>query len=151
MHIMTRKRYTYIALVALCATAVAAVLVAVPGGKSGTAFAFTTVTPAQMYAAGVTLSDAQAAVPGTSVSASAAAQAASAMVGTAVREVHYMHCVNTFVRPQIDQDCYAVSVDPANAPTLGGFPDQTTSKPATWELIMVSPTGQVIDDTGGSN
>ena len=120
-------------------------------GCGGASFAFTTITPAQLYAAGVTLSNAQAPVPATAVSASAAAQVAKEMDNSAVKEVHYMHCVNTFVRPQINQDCYAVSIDPTNAPILGAPNLPTTSRPATWELVMVDPSGHVIDDTGGSN
>jgi hypothetical protein len=151
MHIMTKKKYTYAARTVLCVFAAVAALVLTPRGKSVTPFAFTTVTPTQLAGAGVTLSDPQAPVPGTAVSASAAAQVASAMNNSAVKEVHYMHCANTWVRPQINQDCYAVSIDPTNTPILGDPDMSTNPKPATWELVMVSPSGQVIDDTGGNN
>jgi len=70
-----------------------------------------------------------------------------------VREEHYVHCVDTWARPQIDQDCYAVSVDPSGVPVLGSaLAGLSDPKPATWEVVFIDPsTGAVIDDRGGNN
>jgi hypothetical protein len=151
---MIKSKYTYVGL-AVCAGLAAVIALAVaPGGKSGTPFAFTTVTASQLASDGVSLSDPQSAAPAAAVSSQAVAQAASAYEGgAAVREVHYMHCVDAWARnPSINQDCYAVSLDPSNVVELGSPLLKAQPKPATWEVVMVDPaTGNVIDDRAGNN
>ena len=149
---MIRNKYTYLCLVAACAAIAAVIaLTAAPSGKSGTPFPFTSVSAAQLASGGITLSSTTAAIPADAASTSTVAQAATAYEGAAVREMHYMHCVDTWARPQINQDCYAVSMDPSGVVVLGS-PNMPPPKPATWEIELVDPTtAKVIGDRGGNN
>lgn len=145
---MIKNKYTYLAAVVLCATAATIIALAVaPNGKSDT-WPFTTVSPAQLASDGVTLDSPQAGIPSAAVSASVAEADASAALGNAaVREEHYMHCVDAqATNPSINQDCYVVSVDPSNIPIEGSskFP---VPAPMKWAVVLIDPaTGNVIEE-----
>jgi hypothetical protein len=145
---MNRRRWAYAALLVLAA--VAAALALVSTGKSNPPFPLSTVTPSQIAVGGVALGPASGPPPAAAVGLSVAAQRASAMAGGPAREVHYVGCVDAFVRPQIDEDCYAVSVDPSATPVMSSPYQQATPEPK-WEIVFVDPSGQVLNATGGSN
>lgn len=147
-----KRRYVGLATAAAILAAVAASLTATRG-HAGSPFPYSTVTPAQMAQGGVSLTAAFNAAPQAAVGLQAAAIAASrAENGARVLEDHLMHCTDEWARnPRVDQDCYAVSVDPSNVPVLINPQDPVFNKP-TWEVVFIDPTtGAVIDDRGGSN
>jgi hypothetical protein len=151
-NVVIKHKYAYLVLVlALGATAAILAFVTAPNGKSNPPFPFTSVTPGQIAPAGLTLSAPQASLPAQAVSALAASQAAHAFQGTAATalEAHFMHCVDTTAVPPINQDCYAVSVDPAGI-QFAGFRNAPPA-PATWGIVLVDPSGNPIETVGGSN
>jgi hypothetical protein len=92
---------------------------------------------------------------------SRALAAASSELGGSVRESHYAHCVSSDVN--INEDCWAVSVDPTNfEKSLPGpySPDnesqsassQAASAPGlSYVIALVDPaTGKVLEMTWGS-
>jgi hypothetical protein len=146
-----RHRYLYIAALSLLVVGAVALL-ATASGRSAQPFAFTTVTPQELAGNGVTLTAPLAALPAAAVSqADANAAASSAVQGGAVLESHYMHCVDSWARnPTIDEDCYAVSVDPASIP-VAGQPGEPFPAPMKWAVVFVDSTGQVIDIKASNN
>ncbi|HLK13354.1 MAG TPA: hypothetical protein VKT78_00990 [Fimbriimonadaceae bacterium] len=149
-----RTRIAFSVGVLLLATLVVilAALVHSPSGQA-TTWPFATLTPVEMGRAGVTLSSPTrtlAALAPAPVSARVAGSAASKAMGDAkALEVRYVHCSDTWAVPNIDQNCYAVSVDPASVPLMGSA--NMPQPKATWGLVMIDPsTGAVIDERGGN-
>lgn len=127
----------------------ALLLASSPTGYSSNAWPFATVTPAQLAPAGVTLSDPTSSLNG-AVSLSSAESAASAAFGASVREIHAMHCVDTTAVPNIDQDCYVVSVDPSKVPLMSSSV-MPAPDPPVWAIVLVDPsTGKVIESRAGN-
>jgi hypothetical protein len=71
--------------------------------------------------------------------AEAAAIASKAAGGAAVLESRYAYCRMISKHPNIEQDCWAFSLDPSGRrSTMGGIP-------ATYSLVLVDPTnGEVL-------
>jgi hypothetical protein len=65
---------------------------------------------------------------------------------------HYMHCRDQWARnPTIDEDCWAVVVDPTNFVSLGS-PLAPPPASAKWGIVLVHPrTGRIIDTRAGSD
>lgn len=144
-----RKKYAYIIALLLCAAA--AGVFATSNGKSDPPFPFTTVTPQELAGGGVALTQAQTSPSGAAVAQSVANAHASAALGqAAVRESHYVHCLDTNEVPAIDEDCYVVSVDASDLPVVAapGFPDPP---PMKWAVVLVDPTtGNVLVEKAGN-
>ena len=70
----------------------------------------------------------------------AAARAASRQFGgQKVLEYHYVHCLDP---PGVDEDCWAVSLDPSG-PTLNGpaLPGQPAPPKPTYLVVLIYPIG----------
>lgn len=74
----------------------------------------------------------------------AAAIASRAAGGAAVLESRYVHCTMVSKHPNIEQDCWAFSLDPTGRrSTIAGFL-------ATYSLVLVDPiSGKVLLNTIG--
>jgi hypothetical protein len=138
------------------ALAVAAVVGAVLGtnarGGSSSVVTFQTVSAAQLAAAGVSLNaptdGASAATAAVSAQA-AAADALQAAPSQKVLETHFAHCVDTQMTPTLDQNCWAVSLDPGNLESnpAPGFPAQH----ATYLVALIDPSsGKFLEAIDGS-
>lgn len=145
-----KRKYAYIA--ALVAAAIAAGGFAASNGKSDPPFPFSTVTPAELAANGVALTAAQHAPPSLAVAQSVAnAHASDALANAAVRESHYVHCSDTFEVPAIDEDCYAVSLDPSVIPVVWAahIPGPPPA-PMKWAVVLVDTSGSVLIEKAGN-
>lgn len=149
---MNKKKYAYLIALALCMTGIiTSALVVVPNSKSSPQWPFSAPTPSQMAGSGVTLSSPVSPIPAGAASTATADSAASSYFGgVSVRAEQYMHCTDTDAVPNINQDCYVVSVDPSAVPLMGS--PQVMPKPATWAIVLIDPaTGNVIEAKAGNN
>lgn len=151
---MRRYRRYLVLLVIIAATVFTLVSTA---AQSGSSWPFANVSPDQLAGQGVTLTPvAASAAPGTS--ATSAAAAASSFEGNdpTLTSPQYMHCVDTTRVPEINQDCWVVSIDPKgiSAPIGGLAMAPGYSSPSTsalqYDIVFVDPSsGQVIEATLG--
>lgn len=105
---------------------------------------FNAVSTAKLAAAGITLSVPQSAGPAASTTAGegAAAAASRALDGRTVREYHYAHCVDTQKVPALDQDCWAVSLDPSGL--TSNPPPGFAAQQATYLIALIDPATQTF-------
>ena len=66
--------------------------------------------------------------------------------GHRVLEVHYVRCVDSLKTPRLDQDCWAVSIDPHGVITPGPGPTKIRCDLA----FVTADTGKVIEAALGS-
>jgi hypothetical protein len=147
---MKMKKTHMFLVLALCALAGVLALVVPSGKSSSSTWPFSTVTSGQLSKGGITLSSPVAPLPATAVSSTAADAAVDAYFGgIPILDTGYQHCVDATASPEINQDCYAVTVDPSKLQLPGQ--GNASPKPLTWLIVLVDPTGQVIESAGGSN
>ncbi|HEY2354866.1 MAG TPA: hypothetical protein VGH79_08225 [Gaiellaceae bacterium] len=129
---MNKRKYLGL-LLALCAVAgSAAFAVSAIGGSNS--WPFTSVTPADLAPAGLTLTSATPPA-NLRITAAEAAAAAGKFQGNRVLEEHFMRCVDPNIGPKkLNEDCWAVSmhgisyrydvvlVDARSGKVIGGFP-----------------------------
>jgi hypothetical protein len=116
------------------------------------AFPFRSVTPAELARGGVTLS---AVTPPGNLPITAAAGAARASKfqgGRRVLEVRYARCVDNQKVPRLDQDCWAVAIDPHGLRGSGGLVVMANGHPkvrreqAHYDVVFVyAKSGKVIE------
>ena len=76
--------------------------------------------------------------------AEAAAIASKAAGGRAVLESRYVYCRDVSKHPNIEQDCWAFSLDPTDRYSTRG------AIPATYSLVLVDPvSGEILLDSIG--
>jgi hypothetical protein len=141
---MNKKKIAFI-VVTLIAVAAALAMIVPNGNSSSDNWPFS-VPSATLTQAGITLSDPTSADPGNGKSAQAAAAHLFAIPTSAAS---YMHCVDTFINPKIDQDCYVVQFDASkfqvpNNQSSGAGPERLS-----WFIGLVDPTtGEVLETRG---
>ena len=88
-----------------------------------------------------------------------AAAAASKFQGARVLEVHYVHCVDTTKVPKLNEDCWAVAMNPRGIAVPGGaVVSRSGRSPKAWhrptvryDLVFVNASsGEIIEGTAGS-
>jgi hypothetical protein len=84
------------------------------------AFPFRSVTPAELARGGVTLSAATPPANLPTTASGAVATVTKFQGGRRVLEVHYARCVDSQKVPRLDQDCWAVAIDPHGLRGHGG-------------------------------
>jgi hypothetical protein len=110
---------------------------------------FSTVSAGKLAVVGIALTVPAGQTPSAAAGHAAAAAASKAFGGKAVLEYHYAHCVDTQSAPHVNEDCWAVSLDPSG---LGsGGPRGAEPQGATYLLVLVDPaTDTVIRAADGS-
>ena len=153
------KRRKYQSAALLLGVAVAAsVDFGVAGVGQSAAFPFRSVTPAELARGGVEVS---AATPPANLptTAARAASAAHKFQGARVLEVHYARCVDSDKVPKLNEDCWAVSMNPRGVAVPGGpavLRGGKTTKAwhapiVRYDLIFVNASsGKIIEGTAGS-
>jgi hypothetical protein len=128
-----------------------AVTSAVRSAGSPPPISFAAVAPEVLEAAGINLTEPQnpSAPAGSAASGKTAAAAASkAFGGAAVRESHFAHCNVANAAPPIDEDCWAISLDPSGFHSHG---PATTTIAATYLIVLIDPaTGQALLGESGA-
>jgi hypothetical protein len=149
------KRRKYLAVALLLVAIAGSVAFAFAAIGRSAAFPFRSVTPAELARGGVKVS---AATPPANLPITAAQAAATArkFQGRSTLEVRYVRCVDATKVPKLDQDCWAVSIDPHGLTALGG-PAVTlngkTRPPSKirYDLVFIdADTGKVIEGSLGS-
>jgi hypothetical protein len=98
---------------------------------------FSTVPAAKLALAGIALTEPGGPTP-SAAAGDAAAAAASKDAGASVLEYHYAHCVDSqSANPHIDEDCWAVSLDPTGLRSSG--PPGSPAQKATYNLVLIDP------------
>jgi hypothetical protein len=125
-----------------------ALVLAQTGTSSPPPWPFSTVTASELATSGVTVTDAPALPDAASATAKANSAASAAFGGAAVRESHYLNCQDSTAVPQINQNCFVVSVDPAPLGTAG-IADWLGGKQHSfkWAVVLIDPaTDAVIEE-----
>lgn len=136
-----RSRRRYLAVVAAIAT-----LVLAPS-----AWAIDQLWSAsQAAASGITLSAPQTPTPSAADAEAAIAAASRAYSDYPLKSYRFAHCVDDQRAPRLDQDCWAVFLNPEGETSSG--PAGSQSQKATYLLVLVDPsTDQVIEADSGSS
>jgi hypothetical protein len=120
---------------------------------------FTNVTQAHLNGAGLTLAPLATPtnLPTRLATARQIAALATADRYSRSRSFHlappqFMHCVDRWTaNPTVNEDCWAVVVDPTNFPFLGS-PQVPPPASAKWGIVLVDPkTGRIIDTRASNN
>jgi hypothetical protein len=139
---MNRK----VASVVLALAAIAAALaVLVPRGQSSSSNWPLSVSSATLVQAGITLSNPTTPDPGNGKSAQVAA---ARLFGLPTSAASYMHCQDTVINPNIDQDCYVVQFD-ASKFILPSQQRASTPERLSWFIGLVdATTGKILETRG---
>jgi hypothetical protein len=146
------KRFVLVGLLVFLGGTLASVFAFRASGKP-LPWPFTNVTQAQLNRAGLTLTP--RATPtnlptrlatGRQVAALVTADHYSRSRSFHLAQPQYMHCDDQWARnPTINEDCWAVLVDPTNFVFLGS-PHMPPPASAKWGIVLVNPTtGRIID------
>jgi hypothetical protein len=154
-----RRKYLAVALLFGLVIAGSLVLAFAEIGRSA-AFPFRSVTPAELARGGVTLSAATPPADLPTTASGAAAAARKFQGGRRVLEVRYVRCVDSQKVPRLDQDCWAIAIDPHGLTGHGGpqlFANghskvrRRHAQAFTYDVVFVDATsGKVIEATLGS-
>lgn len=140
--LVTKRRLALAILAVITAAIVALSLAETVWSDAGPSpLPFTGASASTLAADGVTLTPPQSAAP----MAAATASGLAAQVGhKPVLQEQYAHCVVTSAVPPVDEDCWAVSLDPTGLAS-------TTGDPATYYIVLIDPnTGKVLLSGWGS-
>lgn len=140
------RRFAIVAVLS-CAAAFSFALVASSGRSADpqATVAFQTVPAAKIASGGIVLTPVEGPAPPGVVGAAAA----TAVFGQRrVLETHYAHCVDTESPALLNQDCWAVSLDPSGLVSNG--PVGATPQTATFLLAFIDPaSGKLIEAFDG--
>jgi len=106
----------------------------------------------QAAASGITLSAPETPTPSTGDANAAVNAATSWYPDHAVVSHQFAHCIDVQSVPRLNEDCWAVFLDPGNEMGNGPFGPGSTSQRATYLLVLVDPsTDKVIEAASGSS
>lgn len=134
------KRRYLVAVGAIVAAGVALALAITFTGSGGAAPGiFRTVSAKKLAAGGLRLGAPRSATPSAASGRAAARAASKQFDGRKVLEYHYVHCLDP---PGVNEDCWAVSLDPSG-PTLNGpaLPGQPAPPRPTYLVVLIYPVG----------
>lgn len=149
--IAKRRAALLLAMVAVGAGTALGWTTVVRSANAPTPVAFGDVSSTVLAARGIdltvpTTSSASAAADTTAVGATAASAASDAFGGATVLESHFANCV---ALGGVDQDCWAISLDPSG---FHSHPmDGSTPTTATYMVVLVDPaTDQILHAQAGT-
>jgi hypothetical protein len=134
-----KRRY----LVAVGAGVVAGVAIAlaitVAGSGGAAPGIFRTVSAKKLAAGGLRLSAPHSATPSAASGRAAARAAGKQFEGRKVLEYHYVHCADP---PGVNEDCWAVSLEPGGPFSAGPvLPGQPAPPKPTYLVVLIYPIG----------
>ena len=104
----------------------------------------------QATASGITLTTPETPTPPAAEANAAVAAATHAYPDHPVVSYQFAHCVDSQRVPRLDEDCWAVFLNPGNEMSSG--PPGSKSQKATYLLVLVNPsTDQVIEADSGAS
>jgi len=143
-----KRRYILLAALAVLAGAVLGLASVVHSAGSPPPIVFAAVPPNVLSANGIDLTAPQGSST-TAAGQAAAATASRAFGGATVRESHFAHCVDPNLSPAIDQDCWAISLDPSG---FHSHPPMGQPAAATYLIVLVDSTGgEVLHAQAGNS
>jgi hypothetical protein len=152
------KRAKYLALALLLSAVAGSIAFAAAALGRSAAWPFVSVTPAELASQGVKLTAASPPADLPISAAEATAAASKFQGGRPALETHYVHCVDTTKVPRLDEDCWAISINPKGMTAPGGAAlasssasETITASPAIrYDVVFVEPHGgKVIEATLG--
>jgi hypothetical protein len=136
-----RRRYATLGGAIAVGVAVAA-LTAAGGNSTGAPVTVSTVSAATLANGGITLTAPQASSPTVAAGDAAATAASNTYGGREVLEYHFAHCVDSESVPALDEDCWAVSLDPGD---LASSPPRGFSgKQFSYLLVLIDPANDKL-------
>lgn len=119
--------------------------------RTSSAVTFNAVSAGKLAAGGITLSAPQSAGSAASTTAgeAAAAAASSALGGRTVQEYHHAHCVDTQKVPALNEDCWAVSLDPSGL--TSNPPPGFAAQQASYLIALIDPATQTFIESMDGN